>query len=45
MMYRDLVYLLQSSSSSINGIHIKNLVLSSFGADGIIYLNHLNYFI
>jgi len=45
IMYGDLVYLLRTASPSINGIHIKHLVLFSSGADGIIRLSHLNYFI
>jgi hypothetical protein len=45
MMYGDFIYLLRSSLPSINGIHIKNLILSSYGEDGKIRLKHLNYFI
>jgi hypothetical protein len=45
MMYGDLIYLLTHSSPSINGNHIKTLILSSCGADGKIHLKHLNYFI
>lgn len=41
--YGDLIYLLRSSSPPINGNHIKNLILSCYGADGRIRVKYLDY--
>ncbi|CAF1117643.1 unnamed protein product [Rotaria sordida] len=44
-MYNDLIYLLRTTSPTINGSHIKKLCLYCNGADGAIRLIDLNYVI
>ncbi|CAF3520365.1 unnamed protein product [Rotaria sp. Silwood1] len=43
MMYGDLIYLLRTTSPSIDGNHIKNLELYCHGADGTVHLKDLYY--